>query len=204
MPLVTNSNGQKFGKSEAGNVWLDPKLSSPYQFYQFWIGTEDADVVRYLKYFTFLSQSEIQELEQAHLVDPGKRVAHYELAQAITKLTHGQEALEQAQRISKLLFADDLSQLSADDVLVGTQGAPTYHIQKSDFSENLSLVNLLASTGIYASKAEARRALTQGGVYLNQKRMNDVNLILSLDHTIEGKVILIRVGKKNYHVVLID
>jgi tyrosyl-tRNA synthetase len=204
MPLVTNSNGQKFGKSEAGNVWLDPKLSSPYQFYQFWLGTEDADVVRYLKYFTFLNQSEIQELEQAHLADPGKRVAHTELAQAITKLTHGQQALEQAQRISKLLFADDLSQLSADDVLVGTQGAPTYHIQKSDFNENLSLVNLLASTGIYSSKAEARRAVTQGGVYLNQKRMNDVNLVLSLDHTIESKVMLIRVGKKNYHVVLID
>ncbi len=203
-PLVTNSNGQKFGKSEAGNVWLDPTLSSPYQFYQFWLNTDDADVVRYLKYFTFLTQDQIIALEQLHLSDPGKREAHQELAKEVTLLTHGQPAVEQAMRISKLLFSDDISQLSANDVISGTQGAPTHKISKQELNEGLNIANFLTQTEIYTSKAEARRAIQQGGVYLNQQRATDVNMSITLDQSIEGKAILVRVGKKNYHLVIIE
>jgi tyrosyl-tRNA synthetase len=195
-PLVTTASGAKFGKSEAGAIWLDPTLTSPYRFYQFWINTDDRDVERYLKVFTLLSQDEIKALLKAHHKDPGRREAQQKLAIEVTQLVHGKEACSSAVAGSAILF-DEFSprevEPSAFDALA--QEIPTIALESSD---GLTLVDAVVRAGLAKSKSEARRAIEQGGIYMNQERVKDVGRTITPDDWLAGRNLLLRKGKKDY------
>jgi tyrosyl-tRNA synthetase len=190
-PLITNTSGSKFGKSEAGNVWLDPARTSPYQFYQFWINTEDRDVERYLKLFTFLPLEEISSAMAEHARDPGKRVAQRLLARDVTSRIHGGDAAEEAIRTSEALFGRGAATLIA---------APTVKVPRDRVRE-LSIVELLVESGLAKSKAEARRGIQAGGFYLNDEPIKAVDLRLAEDEfkgPPDDRSVMLRKGKKNY------
>ena len=194
-PLVTTASGAKFGKSEAGALWLDPTLTSPYRFYQFWINTDDRDVERYLKVFTLLSQDEIKALLKSHHKDPGRREAQKKLAIEVTKLVHG-DACYSAVAASAVLF-DEFSprevEPSAFDTLA--QEIPTIALESSD---GLTLVDAVVRAGLAKSKSEARRAIEQGGIYMNQERAKDPARTLGPADWLGGGNLLLRKGKRDY------
>ncbi len=192
VPLVTKADGTKFGKSEGNAVWLDPEKTTPYEFYQFWINTDDRDVVKYLKYFTFLSHEEILELEKATEEVPEKRLAQKALAEDVTKLVHGEEALQQAIRISDALFNGDIRELSATEIEQGFKDVPSY----INNDETIGLVDLLVNAKISPSKRQAREDIQNGAIYINGDRKTDLQYILSSEDKIEGKYTVIRRGKK--------
>ncbi|HEU5089359.1 MAG TPA: tyrosine--tRNA ligase, partial [Roseiflexaceae bacterium] len=158
-PLITKSDGTKFGKTEGGSVWLDPKRTSPYKFYQFWYNTHDDDVIRYLKFFTFLPQHEIEELAQAMAADPAQRAAQQRLAREMTGLLHGETALSRAEAASQALFGGSLDGLSAADIADLFDDVPATTLPRGEFADGIGLVDLLARTGMAASRGEARRLL---------------------------------------------
>ena len=171
LPLITNADGTKFGKTEAGAVWLDPARTSVYKFYQYWIRTDDRDVVRYLKFFTFLSQDEIATLEKQHTGDPGARAAHKALAKAFTELVHGPEATAEAMRASEILFGGDLAGVSEATFNEIVGEVPTKEIGKADLDgAGKPLVELLVHGGLCPSKGQARKDIEGGGVYVNNQR----------------------------------
>jgi len=194
-PLVTTASGAKFGKSEAGALWLDPTLTSPYRFYQFWINTDDRDVERYLKVFTLLSQDEIKALLKSHHKDPGRREAQKKLAIEVTKLVHG-DACYSAVAASAILF-DEFSprevEPSAFDALA--QEIPTIALESSG---GLTLVDAVVRAGLAKSKSEARRAIEQGGIYVNQERAKDPARTLGPADWLGGGNLLLRKGKRDY------
>src|SRR5438445_5202447 len=194
-PLVTTASGAKFGKSEAGALWLDPTLTSPYRFYQFWINTDDRDVERYLKVFTLLSQDEIKALLKSHYKDPGRREAQKKLAIEVTKLVHG-DACYSAVAASAILF-DEFSprevEPSAFDALA--QEIPTIALESSG---GLTLVDAVVRAGLAKSKSEARRAIEQGGIYVNQERAKDPARTLGPADWLGGGNLLLRKGKRDY------
>jgi tyrosyl-tRNA synthetase len=202
LPLITNSDGSKFGKTVAGAIWLDPARTSVYKFYQFWIRVDDRDVVRYLKYFTFLSQEEITALEQQHNENPGARVAHKALAKAVTDLIHGPEATLEAMRASEILFGGDLggvSEATFNDI-VGE--VPTKDLEAAQLSSpGKPLVELLVHGGLSPSKGQARKDIEGGGVYLNNVRETDLQRAVCTGDLLFGKHLLLRKGKRNYVVV---
>ncbi len=201
-PLITTSSGVKFGKTEEGTVWLDPNLTSPFKFYQFWINTEDADVIRYLKYFTFLGEREIGELEESLKREPEKREPHRVLAREVTRMVHGEDAMRRAERASKVLFGEEIKDLNLREILEIFSDVPSREIPKERFEgEGYPLVELLVDVGLFPSKGEARRAINGGGVYVNNIRVSDVQDKISLSRAIEGKVLILRKGKKNYLLV---
>jgi tyrosyl-tRNA synthetase len=195
-PLVTNTAGTKFGKSEAGNVWLDPAKTSPYQFYQFWINTEDGDVERYLKLFTFLPLDEIASTMAEHARDPGKRVAQRQLAKDVTTRVHGAAAAEQAMETSRTLFgggAGGRGGTALDDV-------PERRVSRAQLRD-LSVVELLVASGLASSKADARRGIQGKGFYLNDEPIETADLQLAEDELQgppDGRFVMLRKGKKNY------
>ncbi|PYP60900.1 MAG: tyrosine--tRNA ligase [Gemmatimonadetes bacterium] len=195
-PLVTTAAGAKFGKSEAGAIWLDPTLTSPYRFYQFWINTDDRDVEGYLKVFTLLPQDEIKALLKSHHKDPSGRVAQQNLALEITQLVHGKDACSSAVAASAILFEEfsprDVAP-SAFDALA--QEIPTVALDSSD---GLTLVDAVVRAGLAKSKSEARRAIEQGGIYVNQERVQDVARMLGPADWLGGGNLLLRKGKKDY------
>ena len=194
-PLVTTASGAKFGKSEAGALWLDPTLTSPYRFYQFWINTDDRDVERYLKVFTLLSQDEIEALLKSHHKDPGRREAQEKLAIEVTQLVHGDTA-RSAVVASEILFGEfDPHNASgaAFDTLV--QEIPTTAVASTD---SLTLVDALVRSGLAKSKSEARRAIEQGGIYVNQERAKDPARTLGPADWLGGGNLLLRKGKRDY------
>jgi tyrosyl-tRNA synthetase len=197
IPLVTKADGTKFGKTESGAVWLDPEKTSPYEFYQFWINTADADVVKYLKFFTFLSKEEIEALEQSVETEPHLRKAQKALAEEMTRLIHGEEALQQAIKISAALFSGDVKNLTASEIMQGFKDVPSYE-QKD---ENVSLVDLLVNAKISPSKRQAREDITNGAISINGEKVTDVGYVLSDADKIEGKFTLIRRGKKKYTLI---
>jgi tyrosyl-tRNA synthetase len=203
MPLITKADGTKFGKTEGGSVWLDPKKTSVYKFYQFWINTADADVIRYLKFFTFLPQPEIAALEQQHTANLGAREAHKALAKAVTDLIHGEHATQEAIRASQILFGGDVYGVSETvfNEIIGE--VPTKEIEKSQLEGvGIPLVELLVHAGLCPSKGQARKDIEGGGVNLNNMRMTNVNhSVIAGDFLFHGKHILLRKGKKNYVVV---
>ena len=203
-PLVTTASGAKFGKTEQGTVWLDPKKTSPYQFYQYWIQTDDRDVVRYLKYFTLLPLSEIEELAQLVKTEPEKRTAQKRLAFEITSMVHSRDQAEQVERASQLLFYEKLENLSDQELLMVFDQAPSYQVNKSELEKGIALLDLLEWAKIFPSRAEAKRKIKEGGVYLNQQRITDLNYQLSLKDLASEHFIVIRVGKKKYHLIRID
>lgn len=200
-PLVTTASGTKFGKTEAGAVWLDPALTSPYAYYQFWFNTEDKDAVRYLRYFTFLSHQAIGELEDAQRRAPEKREAQRVLAEEVTRMTHGAAALERAERISRLLFGEDVEQLSAEEVLAGVGDVPTGEISRDTLAAGADLGEVLVASGMASSKGEARRLVEGGGVYLTNRRLADPRRKVEPADAIEGRLLLLRKGKRDYFLV---
>jgi len=201
-PLITTSSGVKFGKTEEGTIWLDPNLTSPFKFYQFWINTEDADVIRYLKYFTFLGEKEIGELEESLKREPEKREPHRILAREVTRMVHGEDAMRRAERASKVLFGEEIKDLNLREILEIFSDVPSREIPKERFEgEGYPLVELLVDVGLFPSKGEARRAINGGGVYVNNIRVSDAQDKISLSRAIEGKVLILRKGKKNYLLV---
>jgi tyrosyl-tRNA synthetase len=199
LPLVTKADGTKFGKTESGAVWLDKEKTSPYEFYQFWINTDDRDVIKYLKYFTFLTKEEIEQLEKELQEAPEKRTAQKALAEEVTKLVHGEEALRQAIKISEALFSGSISELTADEIRQGFHDVPSF--EYTGEAEEVSLLELLVTSGIVSSKRQAREDLTNGAIYVNGERVQDVNKVLTKEDRVEGQFTVIRRGKKKYHLI---
>ncbi|MBA2873829.1 tyrosyl-tRNA synthetase [Anoxybacillus caldiproteolyticus] len=197
VPLVTKADGTKFGKTEGGAVWLDKEKTSPYEFYQFWINTDDRDVIKYLKYFTFLSKEEIEQLEKELQEAPEKRAAQKALAEEMTKLVHGEEALKQAIKISEALFSGSISTLTADEIEQGFKDVPSFEYE----GEEVALVELLVASKIVPSKRQAREDVTNGAIYVNGERVQDVNKVLTKEDRIEGRFTVIRRGKKKYYLI---
>ncbi|HDA8132955.1 TPA: tyrosine--tRNA ligase [Staphylococcus aureus] len=197
IPLVTKSDGKKFGKSESGAVWLDAEKTSPYEFYQFWINQSDEDVIKFLKYFTFLGKEEIDRLEQSKNEAPHLREAQKTLAEEVTKFIHGEDALNDAIRISQALFSGDLKSLSAKELKDGFKDVPQVTLS----NDTTNIVEVLIETGISPSKRQAREDVNNGAIYINGERQQDVNYALAPEDKIDGEFTIIRRGKKKYSMV---
>jgi tyrosyl-tRNA synthetase len=199
-PLVTKADGTKFGKSEQGTVWLDAKRTSPYRFYQFFIQTADADVISYLKYFTFLSREEITALEESLQREPEKRAAQQALAREVTRLVHGEDEVARAEAATQALFGTSIRDLDEATLLDVMSDAPS--TQKSrDALGTYTLIDALVESGLCTSKGAARKDIAAGGVYVNNERVNDVAATLKSSDLIGGSHVVLRKGKKNYHLL---
>ncbi|MCD8902428.1 tyrosine--tRNA ligase [Staphylococcus gallinarum] len=197
IPLVVKSDGKKFGKTEGGAVWLDPEKTSPYEFYQFWINTTDDDVIKFLKYFTFLTQEEIEKLEQSLAEAPHLREAQKALAENVTRFIHGQDALNDAIRISQALFSGDLQSLSAKELKEGFKDVPQVTLSNT----TTNIVDAIVETGISSSKRQAREDVNNGAIYINGIRQQDTAYELTVADKIENEFTIIRRGKKKYFMV---
>lgn len=197
VPLVTKADGTKFGKTEGGAVWLDPEKTTPYEFYQFWFNTDDRDVVKYLKYFTFLSHEEILELEKRTEVEPEKRAAQKALAEEMTRLVHGEEALKQAINISEALFSGDIKSLSVEEIQQGFKDVPSFEATQ----DSHNIVELLVQAKISSSKRQAREDVQNGAIYINGERITDLEYVINEKDRIGGQFTIIRRGKKKYFLV---
>ena len=204
LPLITTSSGTKFGKTEAGAVWLDPRLTSPFRFYQFWLNTDDSDAGRYLRYFTFLDRPTIEQLEDATRRAPESREAQRALAREVTRMVHGDEHVARAERASSVLFGEDIATLPADDVLSVFDDVPSSTVTVDRLAgDGVAIVDLLASSGLTASKGEATRLIRGGGVYVNNRRITDEKARLRPADAIDGRLFVLRKGAKQNHVVKI-
>lgn len=197
-PLITQSDGKKLGKTEQGTVWLDSSLTTAYQFYQYWINIPDDDVIRFLKYFTFLDQEEIAELEQSVADQPWQRVAQRRLAHEVTSLVHGHAATESAEKISHALFYGEVTDLSPEELEQGLFDVPSYELRGA---EPVSLVGLLVDASICPSKRRAREDIANGAITVNDARQQDIEVQLLPSDRIAGRYIVIRRGKNKYHLV---
>ncbi|MBY0010938.1 tyrosine--tRNA ligase [Paenibacillus typhae] len=197
IPLMLKADGTKFGKTAGGAVWLDPKKTTPYEFYQFWANTDDRDVIKYLKYFTFLSKEEIEALAAKVESEPHKREAQKALAEEMTRFVHGEELLEQAKRITAALFSGDIRSLTADEIEEGFKEMPTF----TATNETKNIVDWLVDLGIEPSKRQAREDITKGAISINGERVNELEVDITAGHAIGGKFIIVRKGKKNYSLV---
>ncbi|MDD3614125.1 MAG: tyrosine--tRNA ligase [Candidatus Pacebacteria bacterium] len=198
LPLLLKSDGTKFGKTEGGTVWLNPQKTSAYQFYQYFINVSDDDVIRFLKYFSFLSNEEIQELEKQVKNNPEKRQAPKTLAQELTKLVHGETALKRAEKISEALFSNQLANLSAEEIKEGLYDVPTYTISQQ---KEISIVDLLVNAQICPSKRQAREDIENHAISLNGQTVADVNLRLTPQNCLVENIMVLRRGKKNYYLI---
>jgi tyrosyl-tRNA synthetase len=203
LPLITNADGSKFGKTVAGAVWLDPQKTSVYRFYQFWIRVDDRMVVQYLKYFTFLGREEIEALEKQHNENPGAREAHKALAKAMTDLIHGPAATTEAIRASEILFGGGLEGISEATFSDIAGEVPSKEIEKNQLEgAGLPLVELLVHSGLCPSKGQARKDVEGGGVYVNNIREISFQRVVANTDLLFGKYLLLRKGKRNYVVVV--
>lgn len=200
-PLITKSDGTKFGKSESGTIWLDRKYTSPYAFYQFFIRCADQDVVKMLKYLTFISLEEIDELEQSVTHEPEKRNAQKRLAEEMCRIVHGEDELRKVQHASQALFGTEIKSLSRETIREILQDAPTTNFSANALGSGLSLIDALATALILPSKGAARKEIAGGGIYVNNERIQNVDATLDKSHLIDGSSIVIRRGKKNYHIL---
>lgn len=201
-PLVLKADGSKFGKTESGTVWLDANRTSPYQLYQFFVRSEDAVVGAYLRYFTFLSHDEIRGLDQVTADHPERREAQRELARRVCMLVHGEEETERAERAAAALFGEEVARLDERSLLDVFVDAPSTQLARSRLDgEGLSLVDLMAETGMVPSKGRARTTIEQGGAYVNNRREVDVARTLVADDLVAGRYLVVRRGRKDYHLV---
>ena len=204
-PLLTSSGGVKFGKTEAGTVWLDPERTSPYSFYQFWLNTEDADVVRYLKAFTLLDGGDVEELAHAVAERPYMREAQRRLAAEVTRVVHGAEGLERAEQASRVLFGGSLEGLGAGDIEEIFADVPSTGLARSRLEgDGVELAVLMGDASMAPSRSEARRLIRGGGVYLNGARVVDRVAVVGRGDLIEDRFVVVRVGKKRYFVVEVE
>ncbi|MGN6295992.1 MAG: tyrosine--tRNA ligase [Ginsengibacter sp.] len=203
-PLLTKSDGSKFGKSEKGNIWLDASKTSPYTFYQFWLNTADADAERFLKVFTFLTEKEISELAAQHKGNEHQRILQKKLAEELTCFVHSRQDYEFAVKASSILFNNDtaeiLKQLTEEQLLQVMEGLPTVELEKSRLEE-IDLVTLLAETKILPSKGEAKKMLAGGGIFVNKEKVEAIDEKLNADRLLNDKYFLIQKGKKNYYLL---
>ncbi|TSI03087.1 tyrosine--tRNA ligase [Lysinibacillus sp. BW-2-10] len=197
IPLVTKADGTKFGKTAGGAVWLDAVKTSPYEFYQFWVNTADADVIKYLKIFTFLTREEIEALEVAVQEEPHLRKAQKTLASEMTKLIHGEAGLQQAERITAALFSGDLKALSVDEMKVAFAGVPSVELAKED----QNIVDLIVEAGISSSKRQAREDVTNGAISINGEKVTELDYTVDAKDRLDDAFAIIRRGKKKYHMV---
>lgn len=205
-PLIRKADGRKFGKTENGNIWLDPERTSPYEFYQFWLNVSDEDAERYIKIFTLLTKEEIEAAIEEHKQDPGQRKLQKLLAKEITIMVHGEQEYENALSASKMLFgnatSDELRKLDERTFLAVFSGVPTFEIQKSDLPCNI--IDLLAvKAQVFPSKGECRKMIQGGGVSINKDKVADVEYEVSEKDIVDGKYILAQRGKKNYNLIKI-
>jgi tyrosyl-tRNA synthetase len=199
--LMTTSTGAKFGKTEAGTIWLDPKRTSPFHFYQFWLNTDDRDAVRYLKVFTFLPRERIDELARETERAPERREAQRTLAREVTGLVHGDDQVARAERASSVLFGESISDARVDDVLMVFADAPSTELTLP--ADGVAVVDLLARVKLASSKSEATRLVKSGGIYVNNVRVGDERARVSREDAIGGELILLRKGRRDQHLVRI-
>ena len=206
-PLITKADGGKFGKTEKGNIWLDPERTSPYQFYQFWLNVSDDDAEKYIKIFTMLDRQTIEDAIAAHRECPERRELQKLLAKEVTVMVHGEAGLDSALKASAMLFGkattEDLKALDEKTFLAVFDGVPTFSLDRSKLP--LGILDALAvETGIFPSKGEARKMIQQNGFSLNKAKMNDINKSLGEEDIIDGKYILAQKGKKDYYIIVIN
>lgn len=201
-PLITRADGTKFGKTAGGtSVWLSPEYTSPYRFYQFWYNTDDADVITYLKYFTWLTQADIEGLQAMLFDQPERREAQRTLAREVTRMVHGETALARAEQASQALFGGDVTGLDAADIEDIFAEVPSSQVAKEALSGGLAVVDLLVGGGLANSRADARRAIQGGGIYLNNERVTDAAQTVDLSGALHGRFLLLRKGRRQYHLV---
>ena len=198
MPLVTDSNGVKFGKTEGNALWLDKNKTSSYELYQYLINLEDSMIIDYLKKLTFLSKEEIEELEEKHKKAPEKREAHKALARCVITDIHGKEEYEKAVRISEALFSGNVKSLSKDEILIGFKDVPSFEVKNG-----ITLIDMLTENNICSSKREAREFLKAGSISINDEKVNDENMIIDKSIAIEDEILVIKRGKKKNFIGLI-
>ena len=196
MPLITKSDGTKFGKTEGGAIWLDKNKTTPYEMYQFFINVEDSMVIDYLKKFTFLSKEEIEKIEKDHIEHPENRLAHKTLAKEVITFIHGENAFIEAEKQANALFNGDISSLTSDFLLNEFKDVPTFKLN----NDNL-LLNILVDNNICSSKREAREMITAGAIKINEEKVNSLEKTIDDNDFIEGKVLLLKKGKKNYYLI---
>ena len=201
LPLIATASGTKFGKTEAGTIWLDPNLTTPYQFYQFWLNVEDADAGKYLRFFTFLDRDQIGELEAAGEREPEKRHPQRALAREVTRLVHGDTAVADAEAAAQALFADRVSSLGAAQIEQMLGGVPSSTIAL--VASGWLVTEFLTAAGITKSKSEAQRLIKGGGIYINDQRVTDEKAQFLPAQAIEGKLFVVRKGKREYFLVRI-
>jgi tyrosyl-tRNA synthetase len=205
-PLITKSDGKKFGKTESGNIWLDPQRTTPYRFYQFWLNTSDEDAERYIKIFTSLDKETIDALVAEHQQDPGRRVLQRRLAEEVTEMVHSKEALEAAIEASSILFGkstkEGLEKLDEATFLDVFDGVPHYDIEK-DVLGFPAVEVFTQSAPIFSSKGEMRKMVQGGGVSLNKEKLNSFERPITEDDLIDGKYLLVQKGKKNYFLLTV-
>lgn len=200
-PLITKADGSKFGKTADGAVWLSPEKTSPYRFYQYWYNADDAEVINFLRYFTWLNKGEIAELEAMLLENPHRRDAQKKLAQVMTQMIHGETAVSKAETAASVLFGGAMDGLDANDIADIFADVPSSDVPRQQFADGgLSIVDLLAGSSLSNSKGDAKRAIKGGGVYLNNERVA-LAQNATLDKSIDGKFFILRKGKKKYHLI---
>lgn len=203
-PLVTTASGTKFGKTEAGTIWLDKTRTSPYKYFQFWLNTDDKDAIDYLKFFTWLDEKTIGELAEATKSHPEAREAQKVLAVEVTKMTHGADALARAEHVSRLFFSGDFSELSVAELLDVLDDAPSSEIARSEVEGgNFELAAMLHHAGIASSKGDGKRSIEGGGISIGGRKIADRDYKVAMTDSVEGKLFLLRKGKKQYHIVKI-
>ena len=207
-PLITKADGGKFGKTESGNVWLDPRYTSPYKFYQFWLNVSDSDAEKYLKIFTFLSEEEIKALAEEHTADPGQRPLQKRLAREVTIMVHSEADYNAAVEASQILFSNSaneaLKNIDEATLLDIFEGVPQFEVSVEDIKAGVPVLDLLAvKSGVFASKGEARKMVQGGGVSINKEKIADPNAVVSEEVLLNGKYILVQRGKKNYYLLIV-
>jgi len=204
IPLVTNASGTKFGKTESGAIWLDPELTSPFQFYQFWLNTEDQDVDKYLKFFTLLNRTEIEGLADQTKAEPHRRQAQHALAEAVTQMVHGEHELARAVQASGVLFGGSMKALTVAELEDIFEDVPSTEIDKQKFEgEGMGVLDLFVEGSAVASRGEARRLIQGGGAYLNNERLTDAKAKATLVNSVDGRLMVLRTGRKRYFLVRI-
>lgn len=207
-PLVTRADGGKFGKTEKGNVWLDPARTSPYQFYQFWLNAADADAEKWIRCFTLLPKEEIEALTAAHVADPSARILQRRLAREVTVFVHGEAEYESARATTEKLFSEDpvaaLRKMDEQEILTAMEGVPTHRVEAATLAAGIDIVSLLAQSGIFPSKGEARKTIQGGGVSLNREKVADAGQTVDASGLLAGKYLLVSKGKKNHYLLIAE
>jgi len=208
-PLITKSDGSKFGKSEGGNVWLDPTRTSPYKFYQFWLNQSDEDASRYIRIYTLLDRERIEALEAEHQAGPHLRILQKELAAQVTTMLHGQEELEQALKATDILFGNSsreaLSTIEPNLLLQVMEGVPMFEVPKAKLEAGINILELTAvDAQVFPSKGEARKMIQAGGFSINKEKLSDEQASIDSSYLLHGKFLLAQRGKKNYYLIVAD